>query len=72
VKLDAQDQIAKGPDGKLMMQRFLPSMDFKRPMDMELGSDGCLYVIEYGKDWGNNLDTKIVRLEYRGKDVAQR
>jgi cytochrome c len=59
VKLDDHDRIAK-------MQRFLPSFEFKRPMDMELGPDGCLYVIEYGKEWGGNLDTKIDRLEYHG------
>ena len=60
VKLDATDHI-------LGMQRFLPGMEFKRPMDMELGADGCLYLIEYGKEWGGNLDTKIIRLEYTGK-----
>ena len=41
------------------------STEIKRPMDMELGPDGCLYVIEYGKEWGNNKDTKIIRLEHR-------
>lgn len=66
VKLDQNDQIAKSADGKLMMQRFMPSTEIKRPMDIELGPDGCLYVIEYGKDWGNNKDTRILRLEYRG------
>jgi cytochrome c len=47
-----------------MMERFMPATNFKRPMDLELGADGCLYLIEYGKDWGNNSDTKIVRIEY--------
>jgi len=67
VKLDEKNDIAKTPDGKWMMKRFMPSTQFKRPMDMELGADGCLYVIEFGKDWGNNKDTKIVRIEYTGK-----
>jgi cytochrome c len=49
-----------------MMERFMPGTTFKRPMDLELGADGCLYLIEYGKDWGNNSDTKIVRIEYHG------
>ena len=61
VKLDANDHI-------LGMQRFMPGTEFKRPMDMELGPDGCLYLIEYGKEWGGNLDTKIVRIEYTGKN----
>jgi cytochrome c len=66
VKLDANDNIAKTPDGKWMMKRFMPSTLIKRPMDIELGPDGCLYVIEFGKDWGNNKDTRILRLEYTG------
>jgi cytochrome c len=67
VKLDADNNIAKTADGKWQMKRFMPSTKFKRPMDMELGADGCLYLIEFGKDWGNNKDTKIVRIEYAGK-----
>ena len=67
VKLDADNNIAKTADGKWQMKRFMPSTKFKRPMDMELGADGCLYLIEFGKDWGNNKDTKIIRIEYAGK-----
>jgi cytochrome c len=59
VHLDASDHIAK-------MERFCPKMTFKRPMDMELGPDGCLYVIEWGTAWANNLDTQIIRIEYAG------
>jgi cytochrome c len=67
VKLDKDDNIAKDANGKLMMSRFMPSTEIKRPMDVELGADGCLYVIEYGKEWGNNKDTKILRLEHIGE-----
>jgi cytochrome c len=66
VHLDAEDNIAKDASGKLRMERFCPNMTFKRPMDMELGPDGCLYLIEYGTAWGNNLDTQIVRIEHTG------
>jgi len=59
VHLDQNENIAK-------MERFCPRMTFKRPMDLELGADGCLYLIEYGTAWGNNLDTQIVRLEHTG------
>ena len=59
VHLDAKENIAK-------MERFCPNMTFKRPMDMELGSDGCLYLIEWGTAWANNTDTQIVRIEYAG------
>ena len=67
VKLDKDDNIAKDANGKLMMSRFMPGTEIKRPMDVELGADGCLYVIEYGKEWGNNKDTKILRLEHIGE-----
>jgi len=57
VHLDEKDQIKK-------MERFCPNMTFKRPMDLEIGPDGCLYLIEFGTAWGNNLDTQIVRIEH--------
>lgn len=66
VKLDADNNIARTADGKWQMKRFMPSTKFKRPMDLELGADGCLYCIEFGKDWNNNKDTKIIRIEYTG------
>ena len=66
VHLDADDNIAKNADGSWKMERFCPKMTFKRPMDLELGADGCLYLIEWGTGWGNNLDTQIVRIEYTG------
>ena len=34
--------------------------------DLELGPDGCLYLIEFGSAWGNNRDSQIVRIEYTG------
>ena len=66
VHLDENDNIAKNADGSARMERIGKNMTFKRPMDMELGPDGCLYLIEYGTAWGNNKDTQIVRLEYTG------
>jgi cytochrome c len=66
VHLDANEHIAKNAEGSLQMERFCSHMTFKRPMDLELGQDGCLYLIEYGTAWGNNKDSQIVRLEYTG------
>ena len=60
VKLDADHRIEK-------MERFADGLTFKRPMDLELGPDGCLYSIEWGTGWGKNVDTQIVRIEYTGK-----
>ncbi len=66
VHLDENENIAKNADGSLCMERIAKNMTFKRPMDMELGPDGCLYIAEFGTAWGNNKDTQIVRLEYTG------
>ncbi|HET9736477.1 MAG TPA: ThuA domain-containing protein [Solirubrobacteraceae bacterium] len=45
---------------------FAPWMDtFKRPMDIEFGPDGSLYMIDWGTGFGgNNLDSGIYRIDY--------
>jgi cytochrome c len=63
VHLDDNDKIGK-------MERFCEKMTFKRPMDMELGPDGCLYIIEYGTNWGNNGDSQIIRIEHHRLTAA--
>ncbi len=60
IKLDENNKIEK-------MEPFAAGLTFKRPMDIEMGPDGCLYVIEFGTAWGNNKDTQLVRIEYTGK-----
>lgn len=67
VHLDEQEHIAKKSDGSLAMERFCPKMTFQRPMDMELGPDGCLYILENGTAWVGNHDTQIVRIEYQAE-----
>ena len=62
--LDEHDQIAKTPTGALRMEPFCPGMTFMRPMDIELGPDGCLYILENGTAWTGNRDTQLVRIEY--------
>ncbi len=48
------------------MEEFLPSRKWSRPMDMTFGSDGALYVIEYGEAWNTrNEDATLTRIEYR-------
>lgn len=49
------------------IEPFMPEETFARPMDMEVGPDGRLYVIEWGETfWGANRDAKIVRIDYHG------
>jgi glucose/arabinose dehydrogenase/cytochrome c551/c552 len=47
------------------MEPFMPSLSFSAPMDMEVGSDGRFYVIEYGKGWFmKNPEASLVRIDY--------
>lgn len=46
------------------MRRFLPQLSFKHPVEMELGPDGCLYLIEFGTNWEANKDSQVARIEY--------
>ncbi|HEV8543306.1 MAG TPA: PQQ-dependent sugar dehydrogenase [Verrucomicrobiae bacterium] len=57
VHLDENDKIKK-------MEKVFTGFTLKRPIDMELGPDGCLYIIEYGTNWSDNRDSQIVRIEY--------
>lgn len=39
--------------------------DFRRPIDMAFGTDGLLYMLEYGSVYGaDNDDSRLVRIEY--------
>lgn len=47
------------------MEPFLPSFEFSHPMDMVLGPEGDLYVLEYGQQWyKQNPDARLVRIRY--------
>lgn len=44
---------------------FMTGETFTRPMDLELGPDGCLYGIEWGTGFGGgNSDSTIFRIEH--------
>jgi cytochrome c len=47
------------------IEPFVPTMTLRRPIDMKLGRDGALYLIEYGDKWWENADSRIVRIVYR-------
>jgi glucose/arabinose dehydrogenase/type 1 glutamine amidotransferase/PKD repeat protein len=52
------------------INRFLPSMQFLRPIDIEFGPDGSMYVIEWGSNYGGsgrgdpNFDSGIYKINY--------
>ncbi len=44
---------------------FMPGTEFSHPMDMVFGSDGKLYVLEYGQKWNSqNLDARLNSISY--------
>ncbi len=52
-------------EGKLdRLESFAPEINVKRPISMAFGSEGALYVIEWGSAWYNNKDSQLVRIEY--------
>lgn len=61
-------------DGSLpSFERIVPEMEILRPMDMAIGPDGRIYLIEWGTTYGgNNPDAKIIRLDYRPTALAAR
>jgi cytochrome c len=58
VHLDEQGKI-KG------IQPFMGKDNFRKPIDMKVGPEGALYVIEYGDKWDKNQDGQISRIIYR-------
>jgi hypothetical protein len=58
VKLDDTGNVLK-------INPFLPSLTFLHPMDMEIGPDGAIYMIEWGSGFGGgNADAKVIRIDY--------
>ena len=60
--LDAQGKPAE-------IREFMPNADFRHPQDIEMGPDGTLYVLEWGRDFnyagsGINPDSGLYRIDY--------
>lgn len=58
--------VSMSPEGNyLSMEPFLTNVPLAAPIDMELGPDGKLYILEYGKGWfSKNPDAGVVRIDY--------
>lgn len=49
------------------IEPFLPNEEFVKPIEMELGPDGSIYMLEYGQNYFlNNPEAKLVKIEYAG------
>ena len=50
---------------------FALGTGYKRPMDLDFGPDGALYVIEWGSGFGgDNADSGVYRIDYVAGDKA--
>ncbi len=54
------------PNGKLdKMEPFMAGTKFNSPIDMEMGPDGRIYILEYGSGWfSKNKDAGLARIDY--------
>jgi cytochrome c len=53
------------------IERFMPSVNFAAPIEMEFGPNGDLYVLEYGTLWfQGNDDARLLRIEYNAGNRA--
>ncbi|MBN3583193.1 PQQ-dependent sugar dehydrogenase [Algoriphagus aestuarii] len=47
------------------LEQFMPNTVFDKPMDMQYGPDGALYVLEYGTFWRSQNDNSgLYRIEF--------
>ncbi len=57
------------------MERFMPNTVFDKPVDMQFGPDGALYLLEYGTFWrAQNDDSGLYVIEFapgNRKPIAQ-
>ncbi|HVG15948.1 MAG TPA: ThuA domain-containing protein [Chitinophagaceae bacterium] len=54
------------------LDQFMPTNgDFRRPVDIEFGPDGAIYMLEYGSVYGiDNADARLVRIDYNNGNRA--
>ncbi len=47
------------------IEPFLPEIEVSKPIDMEFGPDGAMYVLAYGANYfANNEDAQLIKIEY--------
>ena len=59
VKMDENGDILK-------INHFLDGFEFDAPIDMAIGPEGAVYVLEYGSNFGSSGTPKLVRIDYAG------
>lgn len=52
------------------IEPFLPDMDLVKPIDIEFGPEGSMYILDYGKDYFlNNPKARLMRVTYAPDNV---
>jgi cytochrome c551/c552 len=61
------------PNGDLdKMEPFMPSTKLSSPIDMEVGPDGKIYLLEYGSGWfAKNPDAALSRIDYNAGELQK-
>ena len=61
------------PDGDFdKMEPFMPSTKLSAPIDMEVGHDGKIYMLEYGNAWfQKNPEAAISRIDYNAGELKR-
>ena len=60
-------EVKLGTNGEVVkINPFLPKYDWLRPMDLKVGPDGNLYILEWDLGWGGaaNPDSRISQIRY--------
>jgi cytochrome c len=53
------------------MEAFMPGTKFNSIIDMEMGPDGKIYILEYGNGWfSKNTDSGLSRIDFNGGNRA--
>lgn len=60
--------VTTSPEGDFeKMEPFMAGSKFANPIDIEMGPDGRLYVLEYGSGWfSKNDNAGLLRIDYNG------
>ncbi|MDH5381572.1 MAG: PQQ-dependent sugar dehydrogenase, partial [Cyclobacteriaceae bacterium] len=52
------------------IEPFLDNYQFSKPIDVEFGPDGAMYVVDYGANYfSNNEDARLIKIEYRKENI---
>lgn len=55
------------------MEPFMAGTTLHAPIEMEVGPDGLLYLLEYGKGWfAKNPDAGLIRIDYNSGPIGKR